>query len=77
MIKLYIIQIKKIVKTLIKRANDEKFHMKHVLATLLAEPLFLTSNCDLCSLGMDFTDLMASMIVFAVTEIRVAPVHKA
>ena len=51
--------------------------MKHVPATLLAEPLFLGSNCDLCSLGMDFTDLMAPMIVSAVTEIRVAPVHKA
>jgi len=46
--------------------------MKHVPATLLAEPLFLGSNCDLCSLGMDFTDLMASIIVSAVTEIRVA-----
>lgn len=50
--------------------------MKHAPATLLAEPLFLASDCDLCSFGMNFADLMAPVIVPAVTEIRVAAIDK-
>jgi len=52
-------------------------HMKHAPAALLAEPLFLAPNCDLCSFGMDFADLVAPVIVPAVTEVRVAPIYKA
>ena len=46
-------------------------------AALLAEPLFMTPNCNLCGFRVELTDFMATVIVPTFTEVRFAPINQA